>query len=159
MDVSEFSLGKYQIEIEDRYESEHKTWNAHDCIEVKMKNDHGYSAIIFIGAMPERGPAKLCESKDMWDKLKIQWLHMTGESAVSCRRTNNSKYENRDGWYDITASTAPIEKPTSTIVRRIVRNLDGKDTLNFVCRAPKEQPTDKMYKFLEELADTTKFKV
>jgi hypothetical protein len=152
--MSKFSLGKYQITIDsDRYESEQILWNGYTCIEVKPKNNPGYSTLIFFGVMPEKATPKreMCSSKDMWPLLKLQWLPKDG-MAHMCGETPNSKYETRTGWYDIIATS------TTVVVRRIVRQLDGKDTLNFASKAHKDQTTDEMYKFVEEVADTTDVK-
>jgi len=150
--MSKFDLGKYQIEISDKYESEEILWNGNTCIEVKQKNNPGYSARIFFGVMPGKETPKreLCSSHDTWwTALCEEWLPKDDIGTI-CGPRPDSKYEHRDGWYDIIIGHVN----NSSHVRRIARQLDGKDMLNFTIGADTKDSDE--HKFIEDLADTTK---
>lgn len=150
--MSKFEAGNYKIEISDKYESEEMERYGGTCFEVKRRDSAGYSALIFLGVMPEKMTTKreLCSSKDMWHTLYEEWLPKGDIAASLCGPRTPSKYENRDGWYDITIGCAD----SLPYVRRIVHDLDGEVTLNFATRADTNDASE--HKFLEDLADTTK---
>ena len=149
--MSKFGAGNYKIEISDKYESEETERYGVTCFEVKRRDSAGYSALIFFGWMPEKmtNRLELCSSKDMWHTLYEEWLPK-GNMGTICGSRTPSKYENRNGWYDMTISRAD----SPPYVRRIVHDLDGKVTLNFAIRADTNDASE--HKFLEDLANTTK---
>lgn len=137
--MSTLESGGYKIEISDEYESEEIERYGDTFFEVKQRDAPGHSALIFFGWMPINmaTPRDLCISKDVWPTLRDAWLH--GE-CHPC----DAKRLLVDSWYEVTAGN----------IRRIVHDLDGIVTLNFVSKVDGDDAS--VHRFLKDLADTTK---